>query len=112
MLWLVINLVTPQVDPGMTREYFDELSGYTREYYPFEVRQNAFDYLFQINAFTNQNLIDLVKGAQHHNTRFRDFSRKLLDRLLQDPEYRQKFEVLKEEMTVQDREFLNARLIS
>ncbi|UJH92282.1 hypothetical protein LZ575_06980 [Antarcticibacterium sp. 1MA-6-2] len=110
MLWLVINLVSPQVDPESTQEYFEELSAYTRSYYPFEVRQNAFGYLYQINAFTNENLKDLLQASQHHNTRFRDFSRKLLETLLQNPDYRQKYVDLKGQLSEKDRAFLDTRL--
>lgn len=110
MLWLVINLVSPQVAPEKTNEYFEELSGYTSPHYPFEVRQNAFGYLYQINAFTTQNLKDLLQASQHHNSRFRDFSRKLLETLLQNPDYREKYIDLKSEISDKDREFLNSRV--
>ena len=110
MLWLTINLVSPEIDPGKTSEYYEELSGYTREYYSFEIRQNAFGYLYQLNAFSQQNLIDLLNGARHHTYRFRDFSQKLLDRLLENEEYRQKYVVLLKQLSGDDREFLNKRL--
>ncbi len=110
MLWLTINLVSPEIDPEKTEEYYKELSDYTREYYPFEIRQNAFGYLYQLDAFTQQNLIDLLQAARHHTYRFRDFSSKLLDRLLGNEEYREKFVVLKELLSGDDRELLNKRL--
>ena len=110
MLWLTINLVSPEIDPEKTAEYYKELSNYTREYYPFEIRQNAFGYLYQLNAFSQQNLIDLLQAARHHTYRFRDFSRKLLDRLLENEEYREKFVVLMKQLSGDDREFLNKRL--
>ncbi|MCJ7757502.1 MAG: M1 family peptidase, partial [Gillisia sp.] len=110
MLWLTINLVSPEIDPEKTKEYYKELSDYTRGYYPFEVRQNAFGYLYQLNAFSQQNLIDLVKAARHHTYRFRDFSRKLLDRLLENEEYREKYVVLLKQLSGDDREFLNKKL--
>ncbi len=110
MLWLTINLVSPEIDSEKTEECYKELSGYTREYYPFEIRQNAFGYLYQLNAFTQQNLIDLLHAARHHTYRFRDFSSKLLDRLLEKEEYREKFVVLLQQLSGDDREFLNKRL--
>ena len=110
MLWLTINLVSPAIDPEKTEGYYKELSGYTREYFPFEIRQNAFGYLYQLNAFSPQNLIDLLKAGRHHSYRFRDFSRKLLDRLLENEEYREKYVVLLKQVYGEDREFLNKRL--
>lgn len=110
MLWLVINLVSPQVDQDRTREYFEELEEYTRPYNAFEVRQNAFGYLYQLNAFTIQNLKDLVEAGRHHNSRFREYSRKLLETLLKDPDYREKYVALSGELSPKDREFLNSRM--
>jgi aminopeptidase N len=110
MLWLTINLVSPEIDPEKTSEYYKELSGYTREYYPFEVRQNAFGYLYQLNAFSQQNLIDLLQAARHHSYHFRDFSRKLLDRLLENEEYHEKYVALLKHVSGEDREFLNKKL--
>jgi aminopeptidase N len=99
MLWLVINLVTPTEDVNSMRNYYEELSSYTRTYHPFEVRQNAFGYLFQINSFSRENLVDLLKGAQHHNTRFRDYSRKLLEELLTRQEYRMRYSEIRHDLS-------------
>lgn len=110
LLWLVINLVSPQVEPEKTSQYFKRLAGYTRKHYSFEIRQNAFGYLYQINSFTDQNLKDLLQAGRHHNIRFRDFSRKLLETLLQDEKYREKYVDLSEVLPTKDREFLNARM--
>ncbi len=110
LLWLTINLVSPEIEPEKTQEYYKELSGYTREYYPFELRQNAFGYLYQIGAFSRQNLIDLLKASRHHSYAFRDFSRKLLDRLLENEKYREKYVALLNQLSGEDREFLNKRL--
>ena len=110
MLWLVLNLVTPTTPRENLGEYYKELSSYTREYFPFEVRQNAFGYLYQLNAFDEENLIDVVKAGQHHNTRFRDYSRKLLGELLRDPEYIEKFNRIKLILNEKDEAFLSSRL--
>ncbi len=112
MLWLVINMVTPAVDMEMMQDHYFQISSYTREYHPFEIRQNAFGYLYQINAFSEENLIDLVKAARHHNTRFRDYSRQLLAELLKTEEYREKFSNLLPELSPAEQEFLNLRLKS
>lgn len=110
MLWLVINLVTPTADGEGLRKFYDELSSYTRAYHPFEVRENAFGYLFQINSFSRENLVDLLNGAQHHYPRFRDYSRKLLEELLKREEYRIRYIELRNELSEKDRNFLNTRL--
>ncbi len=110
MLWLVINLVTPTEDVESMRKSYDELASYTRSYHPFEVRRNAFGYLYQINSFSRENLEDLLEGAQHHNTRFRDYSRKLLDELLNREEYRIRYSELLADLSEKNKIFLNSRL--
>lgn len=110
MLWLVLNLVSPTVEPHKTKDYIQELTGYTGSHYPFEIRENAFGYLYQINTFSPQNLKDLLDAGQHHTFRFRDFARKLLSTLLKDPEYREKFARIEEELRPRDKEFLKTRL--
>ncbi|MFN4763121.1 M1 family metallopeptidase [Gillisia sp. Q332] len=110
MLWLVLNLVSPEVNPEHTGDYYKELSGYTREYYPFEVRENTFGYLYQLNAFSDQNLLDLLNATQHHTYKFRDFSRKLLDTLLKEEEYRKSYVALREQIFGRELEFLKTKL--
>ncbi len=110
LLWLVINLVSPEIASDKKPAYFKELSGYTNKTLPFGLRQNAFGYLYQINAFTEQNLLDLLDGAQHHTYRFRNYCRSLLDKLLQEEEYRSKYVALSSSMENPDLEFLTNRL--
>jgi len=110
LLWLTLNLVNPQIDKDKASAYYDELSGYTYPTHPFELRQNTFGYLYQINAFSNQNLMDLLEGAQHHNYRFRAYCRELLDKLLENQEYREKYVALKDTLSKVNREFLNKKL--
>jgi len=110
LLWLVISLVSPEIASETKSEYFNELSGYTVSTLPFGLRQNAFGYLYQINAFTEQNLLDLLEGAQHHNYRFRSYCKSLLDRLLNEEEYRAKYVALSKTMDKPDLEFITKRL--
>ncbi len=110
LLWLVISLVSPEIASEEKEKYFNELSGYTSASLPFGLRQNAFGYLFQINAFTDQNLLDLMEGAQHHNSRFRSYCNSLLDRLLKEEEYRVKYVALSNTMEKPDLEFITKRL--
>ncbi|MGY5847511.1 M1 family metallopeptidase [Salegentibacter sp. HM20] len=110
MLWLTLNLVTPEFEPENKQEVYNRLSGYTAAHWPFEIRENAFGYLYQINSFTSNNLKDLLQGATHHNYRFRDFCRKLLDTLLKEEEYRQRFFQLEEEVSGKQKEILDKKL--
>ncbi|MDT0648362.1 M1 family metallopeptidase [Zunongwangia sp. F260] len=109
-LWLALNLATPNFQPKKNQEIFEELSSYTSPYYHFGTRQNAFGYLYQLNAFTDKNLKDLLQGTQHHTSSFRNYSKRLLEELLKQEEYRKKFRSLAEEVPEKQQEFLQTKL--
>ena len=91
MLWLALALATSNYDNNNTPFYFNELSAYTSPINHIEIRQNAFIYLHQMMAFTDQNLKDLVNACMHYSWRFAKFSREILDSLIKDDDYRKRF---------------------
>ena len=109
ILWLALNLATPDYEPGKKSAVYNKLSGYTSPYYPYQIRQNALGYLFQLNSLNDQNLKDLLQGVHHQVSRFRQFSRGLLERLLQDGKYRRRLQELKEEFPKAQQEFLERK---
>ncbi|HEY9186169.1 MAG TPA: M1 family metallopeptidase [Salegentibacter sp.] len=112
ILWLTLNLATPAFEPEMQQQTYKELAGYTAPYIPFGVRRNAFSYLFQISAFNEDNLRNLMEATQHHNYQFRKFSRELLSELIKNPDYRLQFQMLKENLPEQERLYLLEKLES
>lgn len=87
ILWLTLAIVTKNYSGNNTPLYYQELSGYTNPRNSFEVRQNAFVYINELQAFSDQNLADLVNGALHHNWRFASFCRDLLETIIQKPAF-------------------------
>ncbi len=77
-LWLTLSLATPEVETALKQQYIKELRDYTAPGNRYQVRENAFGYLYQLNAFDQQTLQHLEQATNHHNTRFRDFAKKLL----------------------------------
>lgn len=110
MLWLALNLATPEFDRENQAIVYEELSGYTAPWFPVEVRENAFGYLYQLDAFNEQNLLNLLEGTQHFNRKFREFSRKLLDELLQSQEYHKKYVALSKTLPDDQKEYLNKKI--
>ncbi len=110
MLWLTLNLVTPEYDSERKQEVFRKLSGYTAAWYPSEVRENAFGYLYQIDSFSDQNLRDLLQGTTNYDYKFRNFCRELLDKLLENDQYHQKFLELRGTLSEELQERLNKKL--
>ena len=93
-LWLTLNLVSPDYEPEKTTSHLKELVGYTSLKNRFQVREHAFGYLFQIDAFPNEALENLLEGSFHHTWRFRDFCRQLLETLLKKPKYSKAIEAM------------------
>jgi aminopeptidase N len=77
-LWLTLALITEDYEPKNKSHYFNELIDYTRPKYSFEVRQNAFRYLHQIQACNATCKKNLEQAATHHNWRFKKFAKSLL----------------------------------
>ncbi|MDR5590868.1 M1 family metallopeptidase [Christiangramia sp. SM2212] len=110
MLWLTLNLVTPEFDPELTQDHYEKLAGYTYPSEPFQIRENAFSYLFQLGAFNEKSLESLIKGTQHHAYRFRDYCRQLLTELLDNYEYRLKLEEVSAEMAEKETAYLRSKI--
>lgn len=80
-LWLALNIASPKIDAAKKQEYLEELSSYTAPFQKFQLRQKAFDLLFQLRAFKRENLEDLIEASNHHNYRFREHAKELLQAL-------------------------------
>ena len=109
-LWLALNLATAGYQQDRKQSTFENLSRYTSPFYPYQIRQNAFNYLFQLNSFSDENLLDLVEASQHQVGRFRESSRQLLKQLVQAEEYQQRFYQLKSALSAKESGFLEQLL--
>ncbi|WP_452220971.1 M1 family metallopeptidase [Lacinutrix salivirga] len=88
-LWLTLALVTPSFKEDNKINYYNELITYTSSNYNFRLRQNAFLYLANIDAFNKKALTNLVDATQHHNWRFKSFAKDLLKKLSENEKYKQ-----------------------
>ncbi|ETN95596.1 M1 family metallopeptidase [Zhouia amylolytica] len=110
MLWLTLAILTEDYNTVEKSSYFDELSVYTSSRFNFEVRQNAFIMLNELQAFTDQNLKDLVNACLHHSWQFAKFSKSLLTDLLNDLTYKIRFESIISELNTKEQTFLKSKL--
>ena len=110
MLWLTLSLVTQNYQPDLNQQYYQELAGYTEEWRPFQVRENAFGYLFQLGAFNQASLESLIKGTQHHTYSFRNYCRKLLSELLKNEEYKKELIDLSGNMGEDETSYLRSKI--
>jgi len=88
LLWLVLHLNTLEYQPDKKQAVFDELKSYTDEKFGFELRMNAFNYLKLINGFDEVSLGNLISATHHHNWRFEQFAKKLIEELEEDEKYK------------------------
>lgn len=110
MLWLVLALNTEDYHTNEHQKFYLELSGYTSSKFGFSIRENAFTYLESLQAFSDRSLMDLVDGATHHNWRFRNSCRKILDNMLKDEKYKKKYVVLLDSLPKDQYDFLEKKL--
>ncbi|MBO0323100.1 M1 family metallopeptidase [Muricauda sp. CAU 1633] len=82
LLWLTLALVTPEYNPDLKPNYYEELSNYTSSEFHFEVRLLAFQYLKSIGGFNDASLRNLVEACSHHVWHFKKSSRQILKEFL------------------------------
>ena len=87
IVWLALSLFTND-DPQAVQKHFNELSAYTGPGYHFEIRQQAFNMLFETRGFTRRSLLNLIQGMEHPAWQFSRFCRNMTDHLLSDPDTR------------------------
>jgi aminopeptidase N len=110
LLWLTLALVTQKYNSEVSNAYYEELVGYTSPIYNPEVRQTAFQYLFEIQALKDDALANLIKATNHHSWQFRNFSRQLLDSLLKDKEQKSEIERVAKQLNIADLRYLKTKL--
>lgn len=92
LLWLALHLNTVEYQPERKEEVLKELQNYSNEKYNIEVRTNAFKYLKLIGGFNQAAIASLKNATHHHNWRFRQFAKALLEELESDPAYKEVLE--------------------
>jgi aminopeptidase N len=110
LLWLTLAMLTENYNGPMTKRYFDELSAYTDDKFSFEIRQSAFFYLKEVFGLNDESLTNLIKGTNHHSWQFKKFARNLLEKLLQDPEYKLRLQELATKLKLEEIRYLNSKL--
>lgn len=88
ILWITLVLNTPDFENENKQSYFNELVDYTSPKYDFETRETAFSYLSAMRIYNETILSNLINASKHHNWRFKEFAKGLLDFLKQDEKYK------------------------
>jgi len=96
-LWLVLALNTEGYMTSAKPIFTEELRSYTSPAYSFEIRQKAFEYINMLGLYDEQVLKDLVDACEHHNWRFRNYTRNLLDEVLEIGTYKDQLLIIAKE---------------
>jgi aminopeptidase N len=110
LLWLTLNLATQNYEPSKKSDTFQKLTSYTNSMYSYQIRELAFNYLYQIEAFSDESLMNLVNATTHHVWRFKNFSRELLKELIKKPDYKKRLLQLKATFTKEENAYLDTLL--
>jgi len=94
-LWLTLSLATPDYKPETGQARYQELISYTNPSQPFQLRENAFRYLFQIQSFEEQSIKNLIEACVHPVWRFRESARNLFKEVVKNPENKKLINQLK-----------------
>ncbi|RRQ48683.1 M1 family peptidase [Maribacter algicola] len=110
LLWLTLALVTPDYKTVEKANYLEELISYTHEIYNPEIRQSAFQYLYQINAVNREVLRQLILATDHHSWQFRMFVRNLLDEMLTNENLKQQIVSVAMQLKPSDVRYLKTKI--
>ncbi len=95
LLWLALHLNTPEYQPEKKELILNEMITYSLPHQPFELRQNAFNYLRLIGGFEQKSISSLIGATKHHSWRFSNFAMDLLSELEGQPKYNEIIKSLK-----------------
>jgi aminopeptidase N len=109
LLWLTLNLATPDYESDQKPVIFENLSQHTKPGYTYQVRQHTFGYLYQIDTFSQSNYEDLMEGVFHPVWQFRNFCRELLDTLMKNEKHKKALQKLSADFTTKEKTFFNNR---
>ncbi|NAS13102.1 M1 family metallopeptidase [Poritiphilus flavus] len=111
LLWLLLAVLTRDYLSEEDKQLYTlELVGYTSPQYSFEIRQNAFQLLNEVQGLTDSNLVDLINASAHHSWQFRKFARRLLDKLLEDDKQKERLLRLSQGLNDRETRYLKSKI--
>lgn len=89
ILWLSLSIITPGYRSDEKGVYYEELVGYTEENQPYQIREKAFQYLYDIQLINRQTLDNLVHASVHPVWQFSKSSKAILKELMKESTYKE-----------------------
>lgn len=88
ILWLSLSIITPGYKPDEKGVFYEELVNYTNENQPYQTRESAFQYLYDIQLVNRQMLDNLVHASVHPVWQFSKSSKAILKELMKESTYK------------------------
>lgn len=111
LLWLTLALITPEYRNGEKPEFYRELVGYTSPNYHFEIRQTAFNYLYNATAgFDDETLRNLIHACNHHVWHFKKSCRKILKEFLKVEENKTRLKAIYSSLDSEQQQYIDKTL--
>ena len=111
-LWLALATITPDYRMTEKSDFVRELRSYSGSDYSFEVRQKAFEYLVELQLYNDTVIDNLVDASVHHNWRFRNGARNMLQQLSADPEVMKSLKERLDMYSEKEKNYLNSKVLS
>lgn len=109
-LWLFLALITTDYFVENRPQWEAELKSYTSPSFSFEIREKAFGYVHELQIYDREVLRNLSQACVHHNWRFRNSCRKLMDQVLTREAFKNTLIELKSSLNAREQAFLDAKL--
>lgn len=81
-LWLALAILTENYNVDKKNKYINELRAYSSPSFSFEIRELSLNYLYDLNLWNQESLLNLIEACVHPNWRFAKSSRDILNDLL------------------------------
>jgi len=106
-LWLALALITDGYENVEKVNYLNELKSYASEDYSFEIREKAFEYIYELRLWDMTTLTNLVEAAVHPNWRFSKSAKTLISLISEDPDKFRAIMSLKNQVSSRAASYLN-----
>jgi aminopeptidase N len=110
LLWKFLSMVTPDHEPENAFTYFEELNDFTSPKYNFQIRESSFNYLYQVNRFTDQAYLHLLDACFHQPWIFQKFARNMMETLLNDEYHKEQILRIQDTFSAKEKELIEGFL--
>lgn len=107
-LWLTLSLLSSWDNKDKSDLLLRELTSYTSPEFSFEIREKAFQYIFDLDVWNYESLKNLIQSSTHPAWRFAKSSKEILKDVFEKSNYSEEFVRLESELNEKEKQVLNS----